>query len=281
MYFPRSHDAEGLAPPPPSGPVQGGSETILVVEDDPAVRGTVVEMLGSLGYRVLKADNAAEALGIVKSGLPIDLLFTDVVMPGPLRSPELARQAKALHPGLAVLFTSGYTQDAIVHGGRLDPGVELLSKPYGREQLAHKIRHLLADRAPASRVRRIVVAEDNHDLLEMSCSLFEALGQDARGAASVAEAETLLALGPADLLFTDIDLAGQSGVALARRMRSAYPDLAIVFASGFGAPEARELDFPFDAVAKPYRLDDLRALLLRLPAAPSRCTSIDAGAPFA
>ena len=68
-------------------------QTVLVVEDDPAVQRTVVEMLGSLGYRVLKADNASAALSIVKSGMPIDLLFTDVVMPGEMRSPELARQA--------------------------------------------------------------------------------------------------------------------------------------------------------------------------------------------
>src|SRR5690606_21450929 len=70
-------------------------------------------------------------------------LFTDVVMPGPLRSPELAQKAKLLFPDMAVLFTSGYTQNAIVHGGRLDPGVELLSKPYRREDLARKIRQVL------------------------------------------------------------------------------------------------------------------------------------------
>jgi len=147
LYFPRSHDRE-LAPSlVPNEALRGGAETVLVVEDDLAVQDTVVEMLGSMGYRVLKADNADSALGILKSGLPIDLLFTDVVMPGQLRSPELARQAKALHPDIAVLFTSGYTQNAIVHAGRLDPGVELLSKPYSREQLAEKVRSVLAGKA--------------------------------------------------------------------------------------------------------------------------------------
>ncbi len=145
LYFPRSHEAEQTASPVAADPLRGGAETVLVVEDDMAVQATVVEMLGSMGYRVLKADNADSALGILKSGLPIDLLFTDVVMPGQLRSPELARQAKLLHPGIAVLFTSGYTQNAIVHGGRLDPGVELLSKPYGREQLAKKVRSVLTN----------------------------------------------------------------------------------------------------------------------------------------
>jgi two-component SAPR family response regulator len=83
---------------------------------------------------------------VVESGSPIDLLFTDVVMPGALRSPELARKARERVPGIAVLFTSGYTENAIVHGGRLDPGVELLPKPYSREALAHKIRAVLAKR---------------------------------------------------------------------------------------------------------------------------------------
>jgi signal transduction histidine kinase/CheY-like chemotaxis protein len=275
LYFPRTFEAESATARLSDVAPVGGSETILVVEDDPAVQGTVVEMLGSLGYRVLKADNATDAYGIVKSGLPIDLLFTDVVMPGPMRSPELARQAKALLPNLAVLFTSGYTQNAIVHGGRLDPGVELLSKPYGREQLARKVRHLLANRpgavtlpaapVPAAAQRtRILVAEDNVDLLDMACSLFEALGQDVHGAAGVDEALVRLDEGAYDILFTDIDLAGQSGIELARRARARHPQLAVVFASGYGAPDRQAASFAFDVVAKPYRLDDLRAMLARL-----------------
>src|SRR5690348_2218178 len=100
-------------------------------------------MLSDLGYRVLKAKDAQSALAIVESGAPIDLLFTDVVMPGPLRSTELARKARERQPGIAVLFTSGYTDNAIVHAGRLDEGVELLSKPYSREALARKIQHAL------------------------------------------------------------------------------------------------------------------------------------------
>jgi len=93
---------------------------------------------------VLKAREASSALSVIESGAEVDLLFTDVVMPGPLRSPELARRAKAVRPELAVLFTSGYTENAIVHGGRLDPGVELLPKPYTREELARKVRRVLA-----------------------------------------------------------------------------------------------------------------------------------------
>ena len=101
----------------------GGSETILVVEDDDGVRSTVTEMLRELVYRVMTAKDAASAVPIVESDVKIDLLFTDVVMPGPMRSPELARIARERRPDLAVLYTSGYAENAIVHGGRLDPGV--------------------------------------------------------------------------------------------------------------------------------------------------------------
>ncbi|WP_218511448.1 PAS domain-containing sensor histidine kinase [Variovorax sp. dw_308] len=127
--------------------LDGGSETVLVAEDDDAVRATVVELLGHLGYEVLEARDAAAALAILKNGAQVDLLFTDVVMPGKLRGPELARKARQLQPGIAVLFTSGYTQNAIVHGGRLDSGVELLGKPYTHDALAKRIRRVLADKA--------------------------------------------------------------------------------------------------------------------------------------
>ncbi|WP_420223594.1 PAS domain S-box protein [Pigmentiphaga litoralis] len=125
LYLPRSHDREETGPVLETTLVEGGRETILVAEDDDQVRATVVETLSELGYRVLKASDAASALAIVESGMSIDLLFTDVVMPGPLRSPELARRARERLPGLAVLFTSGYTENSIVHGGRLDAGVDL------------------------------------------------------------------------------------------------------------------------------------------------------------
>ena len=144
LYLPRVAQSEDLLAAVERSPVTGGTETILVVEDDAEVRATAIEMLGELGYRVLKAHDAASALHIIESGLSIDLLFTDVVMPGTLKSPELARKAKERQPHIAVLFTSGYTENAIVHGGRLDADVDLLPKPYAREALARKVRQVLA-----------------------------------------------------------------------------------------------------------------------------------------
>lgn len=156
LYLPREMAAEGKLVSATTGEIKGGEEMVLVVEDDDEVRELAVSMLTELGYRVVKARDAAAALAIVDSGIPIDLIFTDVMMPGTLRSPELARKAKERLPNVAVLFTSGYTQNAIVHGGRLDPGVELLAKPYTREALARKVRHVLANHAQRS------VADPNH-----------------------------------------------------------------------------------------------------------------------
>ena len=143
LYLPRAHQNEDVLVSINHAPIIGGAETILIVEDDEAVRTTGIDMLGDLGYRVLSASDAAAALNIIESGLSIDLLFTDVVMPGKLKSPELARKAKERQPHMGVLFTSGYTENAIVHGGRLDENVDLLPKPYTRDALARKIRQVL------------------------------------------------------------------------------------------------------------------------------------------
>ncbi|MFD2814362.1 ATP-binding protein [Paracoccus aerius] len=129
IYLPRSENEEDTDVPLFDGPVVGGSETILVVEDDEAVRGTVVDLLTSLGYNVLTARDAQAGLAVVESGLHIDVLFTDVVMPGGLSSRDMARRAQDILPGLGVLFTSGYTENSIVHGGRLDPGSSCCPSP--------------------------------------------------------------------------------------------------------------------------------------------------------
>ena len=121
-------------------------ERILVVEDDNMVREYVVAQLRSLGYRIFEATNGREAVEILNRDAAIDLLFTDVIMPGGMGGRALADAARVIRPDIKVLFTSGYTENSIVHDGRLDPGVQLLSKPYRREQLALKIRKVLGGR---------------------------------------------------------------------------------------------------------------------------------------
>jgi len=120
-----------------------GVESILVVEDDEPLRAYTVEVLRDLGYRVLDARNAAMALDILAREQGIDLLFTDVVIPGGMNGRQLAEEALRRKAGLKVLFTTGYTRNAIVHHGRLDPGVNLLGKPYSPTDLANKIRSVL------------------------------------------------------------------------------------------------------------------------------------------
>ena len=273
MYFPRSYKAEASEPVAKGGPVTGGNETILVVEDDLAVQATVVEMLRSLGYKVMKADHAAAALAILGSGVPIDLLFTDVVMPGELRSPELARQARLLHPGIAVLFTSGYTQNAIVHDGKLDAGVQLLSKPYARDQLARKLRQMLSTepaRAPRTEpaaplesvgaTRRVLFIDDDPDLLATTCALLEMLNQRVDGTANAADALALLERNHYDVLITDYELPDMNGIELARRARQGRPELKIVVATGYGHPEeARALGAA--TLPKPFSPADLKRIL--------------------
>jgi PAS domain S-box-containing protein len=141
MYLPRATGLEEAAPNIPAVPaLQGGHETVLVVEDDALVRRYVLTQVRSLGYVTLEAADAAAALAIIDGNPAIDLLFTDVIMSGPMNGRQLADIATQRRPGLKTLFTSGYTENAILHHGRLDPGVHLLAKPYRKPELARMIR---------------------------------------------------------------------------------------------------------------------------------------------
>ncbi len=128
-------------------PAIGGRELVLVVEDEPLVREFVVSQFVSLGYRVLEAANGAAALALLRDRPDIDLLFTDIVMPGEMNGGDLARSARDIHPGLPVLFTSGYTEDVLGTERRLPADAQLLSKPYRRRELAGRIRAALSSSA--------------------------------------------------------------------------------------------------------------------------------------
>jgi CheY-like chemotaxis protein len=144
IYLPRAGDVAGVAEPEQVQSVEGGHETLLVVEDDPAVRSSVTVQLDSLGYKTIMAHNAEQALRLIDSGAEFDLLFTDVIMSGAMNGRRLAEEAVKRRRPLRVLFTSGYTENAIVHHGRLDPDVLLLAKPYRKADLARMIRLALA-----------------------------------------------------------------------------------------------------------------------------------------
>jgi putative addiction module CopG family antidote len=271
LFLPRALESEDVEVEVENGPVRGGSETILVVEDDEEVRATVVEMLSELGYRVLKAVDADSALIVLESGVPIDLLFTDMIMPGKLKSPELARKARDRLPDLAVLFTSGYTDGGIVHGGRLDAGLALLSKPYTREALARKVRHVLANarqrdaclqsrEQPAAQPRperaplTVLLVEDDPLIRSSTSDILQSAGHVVLEAGEAEEAVTALQAAPVDVLLTDLNLPGRSGQELAAQARTLRPDLRIVYATGdvqgvWGEAGAQLLAKPYDARA--------------------------------
>ncbi|MFC3123740.1 PAS domain-containing protein [Pseudoroseomonas globiformis] len=284
LYLPRAMQAEDVAVQMAAGPVVGGSETILVVEDDAAVREVVVEMLTDLGYRVLKAVDAASALIVIESGVPVDLLFTDVVMPGPLKSPELARKAQQRLPDLAVLFTSGYTENSIVHGGRLDAGVELLSKPYPREALARKVRHVLANRAQRSAARHeqersadtpappsdtassagattVLLVEDDPLIRANAVEMLIDAGFTVLDAPSAEAATELLQQHPVHVLVTDVNLPGASGLTLAVNAPALRPGIGVVLASGDAALMLRAEPAGTVALPKPYSARALEAAI--------------------
>jgi CheY-like chemotaxis protein len=145
IYLPR-HFGDKTPETPPSletpAPRGSGGETIVVVEDDDGVRQLAVDSLVELGYKVAAFSSAASALRHISNGAEIDVLFTDVVMPE-MNGRQLAEEARKQRPELKVLFTTGYTQNAIVHGGVLDRSVDLIVKPYPVDKLAKKIREIL------------------------------------------------------------------------------------------------------------------------------------------
>ena len=285
LYMPRTTQSEDVIVDIDAGPVTGGNETILVAEDDDAVRDTVVAMLVDLGYRVLKSRDASSALSIVDSGIPIDLLFTDVVMPGPLKSTELARKACERLPGMAVIFTSGYTENSIVHGGRLDEGVELLSKPYTRETLARKLRQVFVAQAQRNAARpahtftmihspprvRILVVEDDWLVRTTVVEMLQLRGHDVCEAGDAAHAIDLLASQGIDLLIADVGLPGMSGIELAARARDIQPELAVIFATGHAHAAGDTADARTVILGKPYGSDGLAGAIARL--FPSRPTA--------
>lgn len=272
--------------------VMYGTETILMVEDDDEVRETARLMLEDLGYGVLPAADADEALTILDRIQDIDLLFTDVVMPGKTNGQELAKQIQEIRPDLPVLFTSGYVQDAIVHDGVLDDGVQLLSKPYTQSELQRKIRQVLdlthmpvtaqpdaeaeaeaqvlapapsqAAAEGASSGLSVLVCEDDFLILtdiaeglrEAGYTVFEATNGD--------DALELLKGQQIGALVTDVGLPGKSGEELATEARETFPGLPIVFATGGIEVRAAEVLGNCEVLTKPFQEIQLRDALDRL-----------------
>ncbi|MES2255670.1 MAG: response regulator [Pseudomonadota bacterium] len=278
IYLPRTRRAQDALDPPGQQPALGGNERILVVEDDEGVRAAVVDMLTDLGYRVQRAENAEAALKLLEEGAKIDLLFTDVVMPGAISTREMTRRAQEMHPGLKVLYTSGYTQNAIVHNGRLDDDAFLLSKPYRKDELARKLRSVFAGTArgplqadlpsvaaPAERRGKILVVEDVMLIRMATVDMVEQIGFQASEAGDGAEALAILQKDPEiEILLTDLGLPGMNGRQLVEEARRLRPDLKVIIASGYSTESAaggRPGEGDIKHLIKPYDLGQLRRAL--------------------
>ncbi|QAY77352.1 PAS domain S-box protein [Sphingosinicella sp. BN140058] len=229
------------------------AETILVVEDDDDVRAYTVECLRELGYRVLEAHDGPSALRLLeRQDRPIDLLFTDVVMPA-MSGRELVEIARGRQPDLTVLYTSGYTRDAIVHGGRLDPGVEMIAKPFTYAALSQKVRDML-DRGRTGRVL-VVEAEPTVRLLAMEA--LTAAGYATEEAATAGEAlgKIRSAQGRYDVVLIDRNLGDRSGETLAAEVRALHQDLPILITAETGEAALRDAfagDRCTGVIGKPY-----------------------------
>jgi PAS domain S-box-containing protein len=238
------------------------AQTILVVEDDEHLRAQTSEMLAELGYRVLHATDGVEALRIMeREERRIDLLFTDVVMPN-MSGRELADQALARQPDLKVLYTSGYTRNAIVHGGRLDPGVAMIAKPFTYQSLAQKI----ADVLDSGRTGRLLVAENDPTVRMFAIEALEGAGFAVDEAATASEAlgRIRAAQGSYDAAVIDAALPEMPGFALAGELRAMHADLPILIAVNgqSGDLHAALPDIRFSSIiSKPYNAFKLLSAL--------------------
>ncbi|WP_246848015.1 hybrid sensor histidine kinase/response regulator [Sphingomonas beigongshangi] len=228
-------------------------ETVLVTEDDDDVRAYTVDCLRELGYRVLEAHDGASALRLLdRQEQPIDLLFTDVVMPG-MSGRELADEARVRQPRLKVLYTSGYTRDAIQHGGRLDAGVEMIAKPFTYAALAQKIRDVL----DAGRTGRILLVQSDPTVRLLTTDVLHGLGYTADESATAAEALAKLraSQGRYDIVLIDDELDDSPGDILLNELRALHIDMPVILA-GAARLEALKGSFARDRctriLAKPY-----------------------------
>ncbi len=294
LYLPRSIQVETAQIMPTLDAVNGQGEVILVVEDEANVRSAVVAILQDLGYRTLEAANGQAALEILQTDEKIDLMFTDVVMPGEIQGRRLAQEANKLREGLCIVFTSGYTENSIIHHGRLDDGVHLLSKPYRKEDLARKMRAVLNECMPKDNVplpvaepapevlvqpepviaesplqtfegstlagRKIVFVEDDPMVQMATVDMLEEFGIEVTATADLKGAMAALAVRRPDALLVDVNLGDADGRQVAIAARKLFPDLKVVFATGRDPGDLLTLVPGSVLLSKPYGLPELRTL---------------------
>jgi len=257
LYLPRTLRDEVPQTIDQALPLRGHGETILLVEDHPDVLRSVQAQLSELGYRVVTAAGGDEALEKLASSDPIDLLFTDLVMPGLFNGRDLAVQGRSLRPGLKVLFTSGYAQASILDQGQLDDGVTLLGKPYRLSQLADTIRRALLNRPP-----HLLLIEDDQLVREAMIEILESNGFSVLALGLPQKAALALEAGEEfDAVIADLNLPGMSGISLLQRAQAALPDAMLVLITGQDLDKTALSGLPAQVLHKPFHPRALLTLL--------------------
>ena len=268
IYLPRLADEMApvaeAQPQGESGHIPRGNETVLVVEDDADVRRHSCDILTDLGYRVLQADTGAAALAMLDRRSDIALLFTDIGLPGGMNGRQLSEEALRRRPALKVLYTSGYAQHAVVHDGRLDPGVQLLSKPFTYAALARKCRAVL-DSAPEAAANRLLLVEDDPLMVSvLADGLAEAGYHRVETATTGRAALAAMQRNGVTMVVMDMGLPDMRGDQLLLKLRTVKPDLPVVIASGYGRAmlQRRMAGIPnLHFIDKPFLSEDLATLL--------------------
>jgi len=259
IYLPRVAEAVAADVRPKVVAPLRGTETILVVEDQSEVRDYAAAALESLGYRVLKAGSAAEAMTICERGAErIDLVLTDVVMPG-VNGLELAGRLAKLRPGMRILYMSGYTGNAIAERGLLHADAEFVTKPFGPGQLAAKVRMALGPRPPLA---RILVADDEPGVRDFLRAALTQGGYDVAEAPDGRQALKAARKARVDLALVDLVMPEQEGIETIAALRKEMPDTRIVAMSGAFQGQYLELARRLGADAtleKPFTAAQVRA----------------------
>jgi CheY-like chemotaxis protein len=274
LYLPKALDADAptwtpIAEPQTATDVPRGKpgETILVVEDEDDVRSHTVASLRELGYRVFEAIDAASALEILRRERDIGLLFTDLGLPGGMDGRVLAERARETHASLRILITTAYAASTLVHEGRLDTEIELLSKPFSHSALATRIRELL-DRQEEAQEMRILVVEDELLVQMFVADILADAGCVPLEASSASEGWAKFQTEHGELAgaIVDLGLPDRRGDELIADLRATRPGLPIVLATGYAHDDVRRRfaqDDRLIVLSKPFRPDSLLDALRR------------------
>jgi PAS domain S-box-containing protein len=273
LYLPRSTLATEGAPVEAADPAKG-NESILLVEDQDDVRTFAAETLREHGFEVMEASEGPSALHMLRWHARVDLLLTDVGLPGGINGRQLAEQARELHGSLRILFMTGYARETLIQRDGLQSGVGLLRKPFAQAELVNRVRELLDTPVESTSVKATaLIVEDEPLLREMLSSVLKGLGFLVTEAGSAAEAAEIIDHTHFDVAIVDQSLGDGLGEDVARRARQRHAGMPLMLATGHARSSLKVDDLAhagaFVFLAKPYTLSNLSRALEELGVSPA------------